>query len=148
MESVVNQGHECSFEPCSKPARYKKLCNAHYTQRCRGKELTLLVPRKTRYGSVCSFRGCPLQHYSKGYCKAHARQLKKGGALKALHRRNLWENGEKVCPGCGVKKPESEYDRNSSKRSKFHERCKPCRKLYRSRYQKMNKTKKKAQSKS
>jgi hypothetical protein len=128
---VVNQGYECSFEECSKPARNKKLCNGHYTQMQRGKDLTPLRPRKSRYVSVCSFKGCPLQHYSKGYCKTHARQLERGEVLKTLKRKNLWEDGRKICPGCGIEKGEDEYHKLYKESDRFQERCKECRSQYR-----------------
>lgn len=130
-KNVANQGYECSFEECAKPARYKKLCNAHYVQKQRGKELSRLRMGKRKYGPVCRFEGCELQNYGKGYCNGHCWQLRNGKELTPLENRGAWEDGKKVCPGCGIEKTEDRYNLNSREASGFGTRCKRCLKLER-----------------
>lgn len=130
-KNVVNQGYGCSFDECNRPARYKLLCNGHYAQSRQGKELTPLKPGHRKYGRVCRFRGCRLQQYAKGYCNGHCWQMRNGKELTPLENRNAWEDGKKVCPGCGDEKTEDMYSVNSREASGFGIRCKRCLKLER-----------------
>lgn len=75
----------CSFENCEKSAKGKgALCNGHYQQKRKNKELTpLYVPR-----TGCIVEGCDRKHHSQGRCSTHHAQFMVRGTTE-LDIRNI-----------------------------------------------------------
>lgn len=72
----------CSFDGCPHGVFVKGLCNGHYTQLQRGRELAPLRYYKPR--DPCSFDGCDRDSFGRGLCRAHFDQQKLGYELKPL----------------------------------------------------------------
>lgn len=119
----------CSFEGCGK-GRYgrKELCQSHDQQLRRGKPLTPLRPvEKAKH---CVFQGCRSTVLAKGMCTAHYHQKRRGEDLSVTP---TWitqgrdDRGRKVCRGCGVWKPESDFSPNNRTGDGLARICKSCR---------------------
>ena len=76
----------CSFSDCGRPSFVKHtdigpLCNGHYAQFRRGKELAPLRGYKHQAGADSNHDKCPVQDcgriswHKHGYCQSHQRQL-------------------------------------------------------------------------
>jgi hypothetical protein len=75
--------------------------------------------------NTCAGPECTKDVWSKDLCSTHYQQQRRGKELSPiLKQRNLWENGEKICPACGVKKVETEYGNLPNGRRQSH--CLEC----------------------
>ena len=127
---VNNKGRQCSFDSCPLPATTAGLCGGHYEQKRRGKELTPL--KWSKGGKTCTGPECNDVATAKGLCAHHRRQQRQGKELTPKRRKGpiaYWEDGKKLCPGCGAVKDSSEY-RNDNTRgtNPYDYMCKGCRK--------------------
>lgn len=74
----------CSFEGCDKPSRALGLCNGHYMQQYRNRELEPLAPRPGRKKArvkICSAvvtPACKKPCLARGLCPKHYYRDRKG----------------------------------------------------------------------
>ena len=61
----------CEFENCGYPVQSKGLCNGHYQQLAKGRNLREIKRRPYTYVS-CIVEGCELPKHSRGLCNRHA----------------------------------------------------------------------------
>lgn len=78
----------CSFHGCGRTTRAKGLCNGHYVQRQKGKEL---APLRTRMGTggTCSVAECTRDVFAKGQCQPHYQQQHRGAPVSVVGAREL-----------------------------------------------------------
>lgn len=87
----------CSFDDCDRPKKTRGLCDGHYTQLIKGKELApLRWRRKARPRIQCSVHYCERPVLAKGFCSAHYHQDLRGEELRPP-RRSAAYNGNEVC---------------------------------------------------
>lgn len=78
----------CSFLDCDREQHCKGLCEGHYWQQRRGKELSpLIIRNKAVPNRGCSFEGCERKHMAKGYCNTHYLQIRNGRDLTPIDPR-------------------------------------------------------------
>lgn len=65
--------HLCTFPPCSKPVRAKRLCGGHYMQQSRGVPLTPLLTTKPSTAR-CTLSWCPRPYWGNDLCRQHNRE--------------------------------------------------------------------------
>lgn len=124
---------------CGRSVKNKslKFCGGHYAQQRRGDLLTpLKTSRKRGVSTPCKFPGCRYLDApdGNGYCRHHWRQQYLGQDLVPLKgttnrgRQVLLRDasGNKLCPSCGVWKPEADFSRNSKSSDKLNHRCRRC----------------------
>lgn len=110
-----------------------RLCNAHYQQKARGKELSPLrrTKRSPAERTPCSFSGCRGTVSVRDLCARHYYQKAKGLELTKLRRapvpvssRN--EQGEKYCSTCQAWKDPSNFASSKGKGDGLQTRCRSC----------------------
>ena len=123
---------DCDYEQCDRKAmsRKAKWCRGHNKQNWKGQELRPLRERIRKYDPICSHPGCEAPHLAKGYCTVHADRARLGynmdADIRGMAKANRWQDGYKICPGCGERKHEDDYPKNSSQASGFHQYCREC----------------------
>ncbi|WP_329187812.1 hypothetical protein [Streptomyces sp. NBC_01428] len=81
----------------------------------------------------CGFTECEKPRNSYGLCDGHYQQKYRRREelrpLKKKSRQHYWENGRKVCPGCGKSKDAIEYSGDKYQPSGKKQYCKDCQRL-------------------
>ena len=69
----------CSFEGCGREHSAKGLCDSHYAQQRRGKELTPIRSVPNRPPLACRLQGCNTPSRANGLCAKHNQQARRRG---------------------------------------------------------------------
>lgn len=124
----------CSFRECNRPIRTAGLCNSHYGQWYRGKDLTPIKARKPDPESwECQRADCMRPRMVRGYCMGHYRQLLEGEEMRDLQKtRRLHEvvgrdeSGRKRCVTCAQWREEVEFNKHQRSSDGLTHTCKHC----------------------
>jgi hypothetical protein len=91
----------CSFDPCTRKAYAKDLCQSHYKMSLREEPLRPLRPREGARLKICTFDNCEKPHKGNNYCSGHNYQMKKYGKVWPIKYNTPGEWGEWYVNGSG-----------------------------------------------
>lgn len=88
---------------------------------------------------TCSLPDCDKKHVAKGYCNMHYQRIRLHGdphkTMKGqAHRVETTPDGLRICKGCGIAKPSTEYHADSASPDGLRARCKACRSSHMAEY--------------
>ena len=73
----------CNFEGCTRPRKYRKLCNGHYAQQREGRPLQPLRRKIPQRGN-CEVEGCTRPRTTNELCATHYQQFRKGKPITRI----------------------------------------------------------------
>lgn len=101
----------CAFDECSKPAKCRGWCSAHYERWRKHGDPSVVMPpvdppvKRTQFGP-CTVDGCNLDPWARGYCSNHYQKWRQYGDPTADNRRKRTyctvDGCEAQCQGNGL----------------------------------------------
>ena len=96
---------------------------------------------------TCSLPECDKKHVAKGYCNMHYQRIRLHGdphkSMKGqAHRVETTHDGLRICKGCGIAKPSTDYHADAASPDGLRARCKACRSSHMAKYYEDNREQK------